>query len=94
MPVIADCRVAEMCVLSSHGDGSPNVLLEAIRAGVPVVATAVPKIVKDEVSALLVSVGQPLALVKAIARALTHKILRLIETGWRFRSPYARRILP
>ena len=53
--------VADVAVLSSISEGSPNALLEAMAAGVPVVATEVggiPEIVTDGESALLVRVGE------------------------------------
>jgi glycosyltransferase involved in cell wall biosynthesis len=49
--------VADLFVLPSHSEGSPNVLLEAIDAGVPIVATGVggvPEMVTGGREALLV----------------------------------------
>ena len=69
---------ADVFALPSHSEGSPNVLLEAMVAGIPIVATAVggvPEIVEDNKSALLVSPNDPPALAAAIARALTEKDL-------------------
>ena len=65
--------IADVCVLPSHSEGSPNVLLEAMAARVPVVATnvgGVPEIVEDEKSALLVPPGEPSSLAAGIARVL------------------------
>jgi glycosyltransferase involved in cell wall biosynthesis len=65
--------MADVFVLPSHSEGSPNVLLEAMAARVPVVATnagGIPEIVENEKSALLVPVSDPAALVAAIKRAL------------------------
>ncbi len=65
--------IADVFVLPSHSEGSPNVLLEAMAARVPVVATevgGVPEIVDDQKSALLVPAKQPPALAAAIARVL------------------------
>jgi glycosyltransferase involved in cell wall biosynthesis len=78
--------VADLFVLPSHSEGSPNVILEAIDAGVPILATdvgGVSEIVKDEVSALLVPAKQPLALANGINRLLADESLRkrLIEQG-------------
>jgi glycosyltransferase involved in cell wall biosynthesis len=67
---------AGVFVLPSHSEGSPHVLLEAMAARVPVVATkvgGVPEIVEDDVSALLVPAANPTALASAIARVLTDK---------------------
>lgn len=79
---------ADLFVLPSRSEGSPNVLLEALDAGVPVVATAVggvPEIVEDGVSALLVPARQPVALASAIDRALADGTLRhqLVTAGRR-----------
>jgi glycosyltransferase involved in cell wall biosynthesis len=66
-------RRADAVVISSKSEGSPNVLLEAMAAGVPVVATRVggiPEIVSDGQSALLVPPADPLALADAIERVL------------------------
>jgi len=72
---ISDVRpfyaTADVFVLPSHSEGSPNVLLEAMGAEVPVVATAVggvPEIVEDETSALLIPPGDPRAMANAIDR--------------------------
>lgn len=65
--------MADVFVLPSRSEGSPNALLEAMAAGVPIVATCVggvPEIVSDGSSALLVPPGDPEAMAEAIARAL------------------------
>jgi glycosyltransferase involved in cell wall biosynthesis len=65
--------LADVAVLSSLSEGSPNALLEAMATNVPVVATAVggvPEIVTDEESALLVKPGDAAAMSAAIARIL------------------------
>jgi len=70
--------MADVFVLPSHSEGSPNVLLEAMAARVPVVATSVagiPEIVENEKSALLVPVSDPAALAAAIKRALKNSDL-------------------
>ena len=71
-------RLADVFVLSSLSEGSPNVLLEAMAAKVPVVATAVggvPEIVSHDESALLVPANDSLSLAKAIGRILSDKEL-------------------
>jgi glycosyltransferase involved in cell wall biosynthesis len=67
---------ADLLVLPSHSEGSPNVLLEAMAAGVPIVATkvgGVPEIVEDNKSALLVSAGDSAAMATAMASLLNDK---------------------
>jgi glycosyltransferase involved in cell wall biosynthesis len=66
--------IADLAVLSSLSEGSPNALLEAMAIGVPVVATAVggiPEIVRDEESALLIQSGDPESISVAMNRLLT-----------------------
>lgn len=77
---------AEMMVLPSHSEGSPNVLLEAMAAGLPVIATrvgGVPEIVIDNESALLVNAGNHKQMALALARVSTDAALReqLAEGG-------------
>lgn len=65
--------VANIAVLSSRREGSPNALLEAMAAGVPVVATAVggiPEIVTHGESALLVSPGDAAGMADSILKLL------------------------
>jgi glycosyltransferase involved in cell wall biosynthesis len=62
----------------SHSEGSPYVLLEAMAANLPIVATAVggvPEMLENNETALLVPSGNPRALADAIARVLTDEEL-------------------
>jgi glycosyltransferase involved in cell wall biosynthesis len=62
--------MADIFVLPSHTEGSPLVLLEAMAAGLPIVATTVggiPEVVRDGESAVLV----PSADVKRLASSLS-----------------------
>ena len=64
---------ADVFVLPSHSEGSPNVLLEAMAARVPIVATSVggvPEIVSSGEHALLVPASDIEALAAAIERLL------------------------
>ena len=66
--------VADLAVLSSLSEGSPNALLEAMAAGVPVVATKVggiPEIVSNGESALLVRPGDVGEMESAMRRMFT-----------------------
>jgi len=66
--------VADAVVIPSWSEGSPNVLLESMAAGVPVVATSVggiPEIVSDGDSALLVPPRTPDEIARAIHKLLT-----------------------
>jgi glycosyltransferase involved in cell wall biosynthesis len=69
---------ADVLALPSYSEGSPNVLLEAMAAEIPVVATrvgGVPEIVEDNVSALLVAANDSSSMAAAIARVLTDNAL-------------------
>lgn len=66
--------VADVLAIPSITEGSPNALLEAMMAGVPVVATSaggIPEMVTDEVSALLVKPRDLEAMSQALRRVLT-----------------------
>jgi glycosyltransferase involved in cell wall biosynthesis len=66
-------RAADVFVLPSHSEGSPYVLLEAMTAGVPIVATAVggvPEMVTHDETALLVAPRDPQAMAASLARLL------------------------
>jgi glycosyltransferase involved in cell wall biosynthesis len=70
--------LADVLALPSHSEGSPNVLLEAMAAGLPVVATAVggvPEIAVGNESALLVPPRDPEAFAGALNRVLTDATL-------------------
>jgi glycosyltransferase involved in cell wall biosynthesis len=75
---VADVRpyyaAADLLALPSHSEGSPNVLLEAMAASLPVVATSVggvPEIVAHNESALLVEPRDATGMAEAIAAILT-----------------------
>ena len=86
--------MADMMVLPSHTEGSPNTLLEAMAAGLPIVATAVGgvcEIATGEKDALLVESQNPRSLAAAIAKLLSDKTLRnrLSENARRTASAYS-----
>jgi glycosyltransferase involved in cell wall biosynthesis len=66
---------ADVMVISSVSEGSPNVLLEAMAADVPIVTTAVggiPEIVNDREHALLVAPRDAAAMAEAIEFVLSN----------------------
>ena len=70
--------IADVAVLSSLSEGSPNALLEAMASGVPTVATRVggiPEIVEHGESAFLVNTRDPVSLSDAITRLLADQSL-------------------
>lgn len=70
--------IADLFVLPSRSEGSANVLLEAMMAGVPIVATRAggnPEIVLDEKTGLLADVADPAGLADAVARLLEEPAL-------------------
>jgi glycosyltransferase involved in cell wall biosynthesis len=64
----------DLLVIPSRSEGLPNVLLEALRADVPVVATrvgAIPEVLDSPLAGALVPPGAPDAMADAIERSLT-----------------------
>ena len=73
-PVVADwIAAADLLTLPSHAEGSPNVVVEALASGRPVVASRVggiPDLVAEGVNGLLVPAGAAQPLADALAAAL------------------------
>ena len=70
--------IADVFALPSHSEGCPNALLEAMAAGVPVVATSVggvPDIAQNEGNALVVESEDIGGMATAMSRLLTDKAL-------------------
>lgn len=81
--LLACCNLS---VLPSEAEGLPNALLEAMAAGLPVVATRVggtPEVIEDGVNGLLVAAQAPNALAGAILQILQDSKLatRLAQAG-------------
>jgi glycosyltransferase involved in cell wall biosynthesis len=76
----AELARAWLLVLPSYAEGVPMALLEAMAAGVPVVATRVggiPLAVRDGTDGLLLEPGRPAALSEALASLLQDRERRL-----------------
>ncbi|MGO8697821.1 MAG: glycosyltransferase family 4 protein [Limisphaerales bacterium] len=67
-------READICVLTSDYEGTPNVLLEAMASGLPVVATkvgGVPEILQQGENGFMVPPGDEESLYAALARLIS-----------------------
>jgi glycosyltransferase involved in cell wall biosynthesis len=81
-------READIMVLTSDYEGTPNVLLEAMACGLPVVATrvgGVPEIVRQDETGKLVAAGDENAMTEALLM-LTNNPSRRRELGARARQ--------
>jgi glycosyltransferase involved in cell wall biosynthesis len=71
--------MADIVVLPSHSEGSPNVLLEAMAARLPTVATnvgGIPEIAKHGQTTLIVEKRKPQAIAEALLRLIKDEPLR------------------
>jgi glycosyltransferase involved in cell wall biosynthesis len=70
----------DLFVLSSLYEGMPNVLIEAMALGLPVISTNCPygpsEIIEDGKNGILIPIGNPQAISEAILRVLGDKQLR------------------
>jgi glycosyltransferase involved in cell wall biosynthesis len=77
---LADCYLScDLFVLASSFETSPLVILEAMYAGLPIVATGVggiPELIEDGVNGFLVPANDPTRLYEAIVRLLRNDGLR------------------
>ena len=72
--------MATLVAVPSYSEGSPNVVLEAMAAGLPVVANevgGVPEILDEGATGLMVMPRNPEALARAIQKVLTDEELRV-----------------
>ncbi len=70
---------ADIFVLPSHTEGLPNAMLEAMAAGLPVVASrvgGVPEIVHERVTGYLADPGDEGSMTESLARLIEHPDLR------------------
>ena len=75
-----EIRDAALFVLPSNYEGMPNALMEAMVLGLPVIATDCPcggpaELIEEEVSGMLVPVGDVESLAVAMERVLTDQEL-------------------
>lgn len=71
--------MATLVAVPSHSEGSPNVVLEAMAAGLPIAANAVggvPEILEEGVTGLMVPPRNPEAMANAMLRLLSDPELR------------------
>ena len=77
--VLSLLRRASIFVLPSYYEGLPMAVLEALAVGLPVIATpvgGVPEVVLDGYNGLLIPVGNPTALARALETLSTRTALR------------------
>ena len=88
---LARLATASVFALPSYYEGLPNAMLEAMAAGLPIVATpvgAIPDVVRDGENGLLVPIGDANALTAAL-RTLLENPARAREMGLRGRATIA-----
>ena len=81
-------RSADVFVFPSYDEGMPNVVLEALASGLPIVATRIAgnnQLVVDGVNGMLIPPGDPIAFAKALEPVLNDARLRQ-EMGARSRA--------
>jgi len=76
----------KLLVLPSYTEGLPNIMLEAMACGTPVLATAVgaiPDIIRDEQTGFLMKENSPQCIAENVIRALDHPNLECIAENAR-----------
>jgi glycosyltransferase involved in cell wall biosynthesis len=82
--VTACYEIADVFALPSYSEGSPNVLLEAMDAGLPIVATAVGgvgEMIRNGEHGLLVPAGDVEGIARSVVALLNDAELRLALTN-------------
>ncbi len=77
--VISLLHIAHVFLLPSHSEGMPIAVIEAMKAGLPIVVTpvgAIPEMVEHEVSALMIPPDSPDAIADAVTRLAQNEELR------------------
>lgn len=72
-------KTSDLFVLPSHWEGLPNVILEAMSSGLPIVTTQVEgidELLQNQVSAEIVPIGDIPALSASVARLVSDSGLR------------------
>lgn len=85
---VADYRAADVLVMTSDFEGTPNVVLEAMAAGLPVVAYrtgGVPEVVRHEQTGYVASMGDEASMADYVLKLVEHADLRA-EMGRRARD--------
>ncbi len=89
-----------LLVLPSHTEGLPNIILEAIACGTPILVTSVgsiPDLIKDEETGFILEDNTPESIARGILRALRHPKLdkvaanarQLVEQNYTFEAAIA-----
>lgn len=75
-------QTSDVLVMTSEFEGTPNVALEAMAAGLPVVATRVgglPEVVKDGQTGFLIEAGKSAEVEAALTETMTEALLPLVN---------------
>ena len=76
----------KLLVIPSYSEGLPNILLEAMACGTPVLATpvgAIPDLIKDKVTGFIINDNSPKGIARSILEVLRHEDLEEIAKNAR-----------